>query len=247
MRRWGICRRRTADGWALIIREGTTGLTKTPESKPSDNLLIEKREFTLAENGPAKVEEVSETHGVIDEIYRAQFGGPESKQEREELEGYVKAVYAAEKLDSLQHTDGSDLSKPFQLDLVADKAKRGYSGLRGCGGRGADGGAAEPVAAMVFQRAAGDQQEQRDAGGEAAGGGFCFRAVCDGVGLHGEVAAGIPIAGVAGGQDGESGAGGDVDEVLGECRRRGAGGVQVRLGERPVYAGRGDGTAAGDL
>jgi transglutaminase-like putative cysteine protease/tetratricopeptide (TPR) repeat protein len=115
--------------WALIIREGTTGLTKTPESKPSDNMLIEKREFTLAENGPAKVEEKSETHGAIDEIYRAQFGGPESKQEREELEGYVKAVYAAEKLDSLQHTDGSDLSKPFQLDLVADKAKRGYSGL----------------------------------------------------------------------------------------------------------------------
>ncbi len=115
--------------WALIIREGTSGLTHTPESKPTDNLLVERREFTLAENGPAKVEEKSETHGAIDEIYRAQFGGPESKQEREELEGYVKAVYAAEKLDSLQHTDGSDLSKPFQLDLVADKAKRGYSGL----------------------------------------------------------------------------------------------------------------------
>jgi tetratricopeptide (TPR) repeat protein/transglutaminase-like putative cysteine protease len=115
--------------FALIIREGTTGLTQTPESKPADNMLVERREFTLAENGPAKVEEKSETHGAIDEIYRAQFGGPESKQEREELEGYVKAVYAAEKLDSLQHTDGSDLSKPFQLDLVADKAKRGYSGL----------------------------------------------------------------------------------------------------------------------
>jgi tetratricopeptide (TPR) repeat protein len=115
---------------ALIIREGTIQLTTTPLAKPENNLLVEKRTFTLAENGPAQVEEVSETHGLIDEFYRARYGGAESKREREELENYVKAVYSAENLNKVEHTDGSDLSQQFQLSLVMEKAKRGYSSLQ---------------------------------------------------------------------------------------------------------------------
>jgi tetratricopeptide (TPR) repeat protein len=115
---------------ALIIREGTLQLTTTPLAKPENNLLVEKRTFTLAENGPAQVEEVSETHGLIDEYYRARYGGAESKREREELENYVKAVYSAENLNRVEHTDGSDLSQQFQLSLTMEKAKRGYSSLQ---------------------------------------------------------------------------------------------------------------------
>ena len=115
---------------ALVIREGTIQLTTTPLAKPENNLLVEKRTFTLAENGPAQVEEVSETHGLIDEFYRARYGGAESKREREELENYVKAVYSAENLNRVEHTDGSDLSQQFQLSLTMEKAKRGYSSLQ---------------------------------------------------------------------------------------------------------------------
>jgi len=115
---------------ALIIREGTIQLTTTPLAKPENNLLVEKRTFTMAENGPAQVEEVSETHGLIDEFYRARYGGAESKREREELENYVKAVYSAENLNKVEHTDGSDLSQQFQLSLMMEKAKRGYSSLQ---------------------------------------------------------------------------------------------------------------------
>jgi tetratricopeptide (TPR) repeat protein len=115
---------------ALIIREGTAELTTIPQATPEDNLLVENRTFTLAENGPAMVEEKSETHGMLDEVYRARYGGSDTKRSRDELESYVKNVYAAEKLDQLNHTDGNDLSKPFQLDLVMDKAKRGFSSLQ---------------------------------------------------------------------------------------------------------------------
>ena len=115
---------------ALIIREGTTELTLIPAATAEDNILVEHRTFTLAENGPAKVEERSETHGMVDEIYRARYGGSESKRSREELENYVKSVYSAENLDDLKHSDGNDLSKPFELDLTMDKAKRGYSSLQ---------------------------------------------------------------------------------------------------------------------
>jgi tetratricopeptide (TPR) repeat protein len=115
---------------ALIIREGTAELTTIPASTSEDNILIEHRTFTLAENGPAHVEERTETHGMVDEIYRSRYGGSESKRAHEELENYVKSVYSAEKLDDLKHSDGNDLSKPFELDLVMDKARRGYSSLQ---------------------------------------------------------------------------------------------------------------------
>ena len=63
---------------ALVIAPGTSGLLRTPEPKPDDSLLIETRTFTLSENGPSKVTEVSETHGFVDANYRASYGGPDT-------------------------------------------------------------------------------------------------------------------------------------------------------------------------
>jgi hypothetical protein len=48
---------------ALIIAEGTTGLTMTPEPKADDDHLTELRDVVLAEFGPANISETSMTHG----------------------------------------------------------------------------------------------------------------------------------------------------------------------------------------
>jgi tetratricopeptide (TPR) repeat protein len=114
---------------ALVIGDNSSDLRMTPLPTPKDNLLVETRDFTLAEQGPAKVVETSESHGEIDEQYRVWFGGNENEAERKNLTDYVKGNYLAEKLDRIDHGDGRNLAAPFHLTLEMDKAKRGYSEL----------------------------------------------------------------------------------------------------------------------
>lgn len=110
---------------ALILRPETEGLLRTPEAPPEENLLMETREFYLAERGKARVVENSDTWGAIEQGYRHSYGGPDSKETREQLENYVKEYYLAEALARVEHSEGSDLSKPFRLTLEAAKAGRG--------------------------------------------------------------------------------------------------------------------------
>jgi len=114
---------------ALVISPETTGLTTTPEPRPEDSVLVEKRIFTLAELGPSHVEEVSETHGYIDATYRSDYGGPESPKIHEDMETYVKNAYLAKKLTKIEHGDSADFENPFNLTLTADGAKRGMTSL----------------------------------------------------------------------------------------------------------------------
>ena len=116
---------------ALVIAPGTSGLLRTPEPKPDDSLLIETRTFTLSENGPSKVTEVSETHGFVDANYRASYGGPDTDagKTHTDLENYVHTAYLAKTLVRVTHGDAADLSQPFHLTIEADGAKRGSTGL----------------------------------------------------------------------------------------------------------------------
>jgi tetratricopeptide (TPR) repeat protein len=110
---------------ALIIAPDTKSLTKTPEAKPEDSVLVETRTFTLAGLGPSHVEETSSTHGYVDASYRSAYGGPDTPRMHDELENYVKNAYLAKKLTSFSHGDGTDFDHPFQLTVVADGARRG--------------------------------------------------------------------------------------------------------------------------
>ena len=114
---------------ALVISPQTTQLTRTPDPRPEDSVLIETRTFKLAELGPSHVEEVSETHGNVDAVYRGDFGGPETPKLRENLQGYVKKAYLAKTLASYTHGDAADFDHPFQLTVIADGAKRGVTSL----------------------------------------------------------------------------------------------------------------------
>jgi hypothetical protein len=114
---------------ALIIADGTNRLTLTPEPKPTDSVLIETREITLAQMGAAHIVESSSTTGHIDADYRSRYGIGESKTVKEDLEQYSKRAYAAKSLTHIEHGDGVDFSKPFVLRLDMAKAARGSSGV----------------------------------------------------------------------------------------------------------------------
>jgi tetratricopeptide (TPR) repeat protein/transglutaminase-like putative cysteine protease len=114
---------------ALIARSGSKALARTPEALSRDNVMLELREIDLSENGPARVMETSQPRGIFESNYRGIYVDEQSKQARENLSNYVQSMYLAEKLDRFHRSDPADLSKPFELVLECEKAKRGFTDL----------------------------------------------------------------------------------------------------------------------
>jgi transglutaminase-like putative cysteine protease/tetratricopeptide (TPR) repeat protein len=114
---------------ALIARPGGDSLVRTPVASSADNALIEKREVYLAENGPARIKESSQPHGSSESSYRRSYADKQNKAAKDELTDYVKSQYLAEKLDRMDRSDPTDLSKQFELVLESDRAKRGVTDL----------------------------------------------------------------------------------------------------------------------
>ena len=110
---------------ALIIADGTTALTATPEAKPEDDLLTELRDVVMADYGSAHITETSLTHGEIDASYRSDYGDAETREKKANFEKYAKDEYLAKSLASVTHGEGKDLSKPFALKLDMAEARRG--------------------------------------------------------------------------------------------------------------------------
>lgn len=114
---------------ALIARADSTGLVKIPEATSRDNLIVEKREIFLAENGPARVVETTEPHGVFESQFRAAYVDADNKDNRKNLKDYLAYEYLAEDMTRMERSDPADLSKQFQLTLEAGKAGRGATDL----------------------------------------------------------------------------------------------------------------------
>ncbi|HEV2102436.1 MAG TPA: DUF3857 domain-containing protein [Candidatus Acidoferrum sp.] len=114
---------------ALIAKKGTTGLVQTPEFSSKDNLIVEKREFLLAENGPARIVETTQPHGVYESEYRAYYADADSKDVKKNLTDYIADVYLADNLVRTERSNPKDLSKQFELQIEAGKAKRGETDL----------------------------------------------------------------------------------------------------------------------
>jgi len=114
---------------ALIARRGVTELVRTPESSSKDNLVSETREFFLAENGPARIVEITQPHGVYESEFRAYYADAENKDVKKNLTDYVKDVYLADQVSHTERSNPKDLSKQFQLQIEANKAKRGLTEL----------------------------------------------------------------------------------------------------------------------
>jgi transglutaminase-like putative cysteine protease/tetratricopeptide (TPR) repeat protein len=114
---------------ALVARPTTEALLRTPEATAKENTLVEDREFYLAENGPARVIEISKPEGSLESVFRGAYADKDNKNTKENLTNYMKAQYLAEKLDRIDRSSPGDLSSQFQLTLESDKARRGYTDL----------------------------------------------------------------------------------------------------------------------
>jgi hypothetical protein len=113
----------------IIARAESTRLVNVPEASSEDNRIVEKREFFLSENGPARVVETTEPHGVFESQFRAAYADADNKDNRKSLKDYVAYEYLADSLTRMERSDPADLSKQFQLTLEAGKARRGFTEL----------------------------------------------------------------------------------------------------------------------
>ena len=112
---------------ALVIRDSSISLVRTPEATSSTNLVIEERSFHLAEFGPARVVETTEPHGRAESSYRETYAGPTMDSTRKSVSSYLKSEYSAEALDRLEVSGIGDFKVPFRLHLEAKHASRGMT------------------------------------------------------------------------------------------------------------------------
>jgi len=112
---------------ALIIADGTTALKKTPDLTAEQNLHRELRVFTLPEYGDATIAEIDDEVGPEEADYRRFYSG-DSKEAKKNGEDYVKDMYLADSLTSIEHDDLADLDKPAAIKFVT-KGRRGNTDL----------------------------------------------------------------------------------------------------------------------
>ncbi len=118
-----------ANRMALVIRDGEQALTRTPALRSQDNRQIETREFFLAEYGPARVVETTETHGIIEGEYRGWYSGADTKARLADLETYAHDAYRARQLVNYEHTASNDFSKPYTMSIELKDAPIGFTDL----------------------------------------------------------------------------------------------------------------------
>ncbi|HVJ05441.1 MAG TPA: DUF3857 domain-containing protein [Candidatus Saccharimonadales bacterium] len=111
--------------WALVVSENTEALRQIPELTSEQNVYREFREFALAEHGMATITETDEEIGPSDADFRRYYSG-DSKQVKEKVENYVKQVYIADSLTSLEHGDLTNLDNPSSIKLLT-KGRRGFT------------------------------------------------------------------------------------------------------------------------
>ncbi len=114
---------------ALVVSPDTSTLRRTPEATAEANVVVETREFQLADYGKASVRETSEALGDMDATYRESYGAVDSKDDLKGLEEYVKNEYLADGLSRFEHGSGADLRQPFRMTVEAAKVRRGFTDL----------------------------------------------------------------------------------------------------------------------
>jgi len=112
---------------ALIVADGTATLKLTPPLTAEQNVTREFRLFSLPEYGNATIIETDDEVGPAEADFRDYYSG-DSKEVRKNSEDYVKDMYLAEALTSIEHGDLTDLEKPASVKFVT-KGRRGDTDL----------------------------------------------------------------------------------------------------------------------
>jgi len=112
-----------------VIRTGTAALARTPALHSADNRQVETRDFFLAEYGPSRVVETTETYGTVEGEYRSWYAGADTKERLTQLKNYTRDAYRAKELLDYSHTASNDFSKPYSMSIEMQDAPVGYTDL----------------------------------------------------------------------------------------------------------------------
>ncbi|HSD90443.1 MAG TPA: DUF3857 domain-containing transglutaminase family protein, partial [Kofleriaceae bacterium] len=111
----------------LVIADSTTALVSSPAEVASDNTSRELRTYEVAEQGAAKITELSRTTGSLEVTERAWFRDASPDNVRKNLGDYVDDRYQGATLDTYSMSDVFDFSKPFELTVKASGSGRAFS------------------------------------------------------------------------------------------------------------------------
>jgi len=114
---------------ALIVRPETTALVKIPESTSKDNILSERYEVNLSDDGPSSIAVKYRPKGVFEDNIRRLAAEGADKDFSTSLANYVKNQCLSDKITVVKRSDPTDLSLPFEASLVCEKASRGYTNM----------------------------------------------------------------------------------------------------------------------
>jgi pentatricopeptide repeat protein len=108
--------------WALIIRPGTSGLTRIPASKAADNVYQEIREVIFSPEIGGRIVERTHATGAFAKRVRSMVGGQDAATLRKSMKSYIRKTYVSDKLVSIRHGSVNRLSGPFSFRLEMGRA-----------------------------------------------------------------------------------------------------------------------------
>ena len=130
--------------------------------------------FFLAEYGPARVIETTETHGTVEGEFRSWYAGADNKARLDDLTSYVRSAYRAKSLEKYEHTASTDFSKPYSMSLEMKDAPVGFTDLQSSA-VGVKRLQHHDAAALVFQRSPGRRGRREVRGAHNGRGVRAFR------------------------------------------------------------------------
>lgn len=109
---------------ALVIAPGTTGLTPIPEARAADNRISVTTDLHLAEEGQARVVEITEAHGAFGSSLRSRYFGETRDELEEAFAEHVETLYGSEELVAFELSEPDDLTVPLRRRLEAAESVR---------------------------------------------------------------------------------------------------------------------------
>jgi tetratricopeptide (TPR) repeat protein/transglutaminase-like putative cysteine protease len=106
---------------ALIIRDNTTDVVRTPTSGFDQNVSVDYREINFEEFGAGKAKETFEAHGSFNEESRRMCDLTDEKSLRQIFLAHVKREFGAEDFSDFSCANVRDLGKPLRIGLSVDK------------------------------------------------------------------------------------------------------------------------------
>ena len=128
-RAWARCPHRPPIAWRSSSARARASSRARRRMRSVDNRQVETREFFLAEYGPARVVETTETHGTIEGEYRTWYAGADTKARIDDLKTYMRDNYRGKELLSYEHTASDDFSKPYSMSIEMKDAPVGFTDL----------------------------------------------------------------------------------------------------------------------